>query len=66
MFSLPPENWVRLVVWMAIGLVIYFSYSRHHSVMATALAREIGTHGVSPAGSPDRDGGAGPDAPGRH
>ena len=65
MFSLPPENWVRLVVWMAIGLVIYFSYSRHHSVMANALAHEISKHGVSPAGSPDRDTGAGPDAPGR-
>ena len=34
MFSLPSENWLRLVVWLAIGLVIYFSYSRHHSVMA--------------------------------
>lgn len=33
MFSLPPENWVRLGVWLVIGLVIYFSYSRHHSVM---------------------------------
>lgn len=24
-------NWIRLLIWMAIGLVIYFSYSRHHS-----------------------------------
>jgi len=34
MFSLPPENWVRLGVWLIIGLVIYFTYSRHHSVVA--------------------------------
>ena len=34
MFSLPAENWLRLVVWLLIGLVIYFSYSRRHSVMA--------------------------------
>jgi basic amino acid/polyamine antiporter, APA family len=38
MFSLPPENWVRLGVWLFIGLVIYFTYSRHHSVVAK-LAR---------------------------
>jgi APA family basic amino acid/polyamine antiporter len=33
MFSLPPENWLRLGVWLVIGLVLYFSYGRHHSVM---------------------------------
>jgi hypothetical protein len=24
-------NWIRLIVWLAIGLVVYFLYSRHHS-----------------------------------
>ena len=38
MFSLPPENWVRLGVWLFVGLIIYFTYSRHHSVVAK-LAR---------------------------
>jgi APA family basic amino acid/polyamine antiporter len=33
MFALPSENWVRLFVWMAIGMVIYFAYGRRHSVM---------------------------------
>jgi APA family basic amino acid/polyamine antiporter len=33
MFSLPAENWWRLLIWLAIGLAIYFSYGRHHSVM---------------------------------
>ncbi|MEW6736008.1 MAG: amino acid permease [Acidobacteriota bacterium] len=31
MFSLPQENWLRLGVWLLIGLVIYFLYSRRHS-----------------------------------
>jgi APA family basic amino acid/polyamine antiporter len=40
MLSLPTTNWYRLFVWMAIGLVIYFSYSRHHSVMRRQEAEE--------------------------
>ncbi len=40
MFSLPPENWLRLGVWLAIGFVIYFAYSRKHSVMARMRAQE--------------------------
>lgn len=34
MFSLPPENWVRLGLWLFIGLCIYFGYGRKHSLMA--------------------------------
>jgi len=49
MFSLPTENWYRLFIWMAIGLVIYFLYGRKHSVMATNLAHEIAEHGTSGA-----------------
>ncbi|HET6574151.1 MAG TPA: amino acid permease [Fimbriiglobus sp.] len=33
MLSLPAANWARLIIWMAIGLVIYFTYSRRHSVL---------------------------------
>ncbi|HEX7580006.1 MAG TPA: amino acid permease [Thermoanaerobaculia bacterium] len=40
MFSLPVANWWRLFTWLAIGLVIYFFYGRHHSVMAKLAAGE--------------------------
>ncbi len=33
MFSLPVENWWRLFTWLGIGFVIYFAYSRRHSVL---------------------------------
>lgn len=31
MATLPGDTWLRLFIWMAIGMLIYFSYSRHHS-----------------------------------
>jgi APA family basic amino acid/polyamine antiporter len=30
-YGLGWTNWVRLIVWMAIGLVFYFLYGRKHS-----------------------------------
>ena len=30
-FGLGWTNWVRLIVWMAIGLVLYFTYGKSHS-----------------------------------
>src|SRR4029077_21074588 len=30
MFSLPVENWYRLIIWMVIGFVLYFSYGYRH------------------------------------
>jgi basic amino acid/polyamine antiporter, APA family len=31
MYKLGWINWARLILWLIIGLVIYFAYSRHHS-----------------------------------
>ncbi|MEO8257125.1 MAG: amino acid permease [Acidobacteriota bacterium] len=31
MFSLPVENWYRLIGWMALGFLIYFTYGYTHS-----------------------------------
>ncbi len=41
MMSLPVGNWLRLFGWMALGLVIYFTYSRHHSVLGQELKKEL-------------------------
>jgi APA family basic amino acid/polyamine antiporter len=31
MAALPRDTWIRLIVWMIIGLVIYFTYGKSHS-----------------------------------
>jgi basic amino acid/polyamine antiporter, APA family len=31
MINLGWVNWARLIIWLAIGLVVYFGYSRYHS-----------------------------------
>ena len=35
MANLPTEAWLRFGIWMAIGVGMYFVYSRSHSRMAT-------------------------------
>jgi len=43
MYKLGWVNWARLLIWLAIGLVIYFAYSRHHSrVQAAARGQKAG------------------------
>jgi APA family basic amino acid/polyamine antiporter len=33
-FGLGWPNWARLGVWLALGMVVYFGYSRHYSRLA--------------------------------
>jgi len=42
MTTLPAATWLRLVVWLAIGLVIFFGYARRHAVTAAPIATESG------------------------
>ena len=44
--SLPPATWVRFAIWMAVGFLVYFAYSRRNS----RLAREEEETAVEGAG----------------
>ncbi|MCS7168916.1 MAG: amino acid permease [Gemmatales bacterium] len=41
MLGLPWDTWLRLLIWMALGLAIYFLYSMHHSKVGERL--RVGT-----------------------
>jgi basic amino acid/polyamine antiporter, APA family len=38
MSALPGDTWLRLLIWLGLGLVIYFVYGRHHSKAARGQA----------------------------
>jgi APA family basic amino acid/polyamine antiporter len=43
MYKLGWINWARLIIWLAIGLVIYFAYGRKNSLVQVAEVPEAVT-----------------------
>jgi APA family basic amino acid/polyamine antiporter len=41
MFNLTTLTWVRFLVWLALGFIIYFSYGRRHSVLGLKAKAEF-------------------------
>jgi APA family basic amino acid/polyamine antiporter len=35
-------NWARLIVWLAIGMIVYFTYSVKHSKVRQRLQNSVG------------------------
>ena len=42
MLNLNLDTWIRFIVWMALGVVVYFAYSRRHSVLNNAPVTDTG------------------------
>jgi APA family basic amino acid/polyamine antiporter len=47
--NLSVETWIRFIVWMALGFLIYFAYSRKHSKLENGEDQA----GPGPQGSPE-------------
>jgi APA family basic amino acid/polyamine antiporter len=57
MASLPLDTWLRLLIWLAIGLAIYFGYGRRHSLVQLAAQAPGAPRG--PGSTEPRSGGGG-------
>ena len=38
MYSLPADTWIRLIVWLVLGLLVYFVYGKAHSRIGSTAA----------------------------
>jgi APA family basic amino acid/polyamine antiporter len=64
MLFLPLDTWLRLIIWLLLGMLIYFGYSHWHSHLTRHLLHEIQLPREEPTGTvfdPEAiDDGAGP------
>jgi hypothetical protein len=54
MLFLPVDTWLRLIVWLVVGLVLYLVYGVRHNGLGHELERQIKTRGLSPTDAPWR------------
>ncbi|MGH9375306.1 MAG: amino acid permease [Terriglobia bacterium] len=43
MLSLPFDTWLRLIIWLVIGMFVYFGYGRRHSRVQKSVALAVAT-----------------------
>jgi len=47
MLGLPWATWERLLIWLAVGFVVYFSYSRRSSLLSAGRLAAGGIQSTS-------------------
>jgi APA family basic amino acid/polyamine antiporter len=48
---LQPVTWLRLLIWLGLGLAIYFLYGRRHSILGRSLQAELAQPGAPETGT---------------
>jgi APA family basic amino acid/polyamine antiporter len=42
MVGLPHDTWIRLIIWLVLGLIVYFAYGKKHSKLGREVAPAMG------------------------